>query len=86
MLCFTLYLRAISKYKSLGGGGLYLEGLISEFYGISIARLVLPNRRELLMCLNIFDWNNSLLQGQRCAEALELIESGSFMYRTRNVF
>ena len=29
-LCFTLYLRAISKYKPLGGaeggGGLYLEG------------------------------------------------------------
>ena len=28
LLCFTLHLRAISKYKSLGegGGGLYLEG------------------------------------------------------------
>ena len=26
LLCFTLYLRAISKYKPLGG--LYLEGLI----------------------------------------------------------
>ena len=25
-LCFTLYLRAISKYKPLGGAGLYLEG------------------------------------------------------------
>ena len=28
MLCFTLYLRAISKYKPLGG--LYLEGRFNE--------------------------------------------------------
>ena len=32
LLCFTLYLRAISKYKRLGRAsleGLYLEGLIN---------------------------------------------------------
>ena len=37
--CFTLYLRAISKYKPSGGlifGGAYTwRGLFSEFYGIS---------------------------------------------------
>ena len=36
-LCFTLYLRVISKYKPPGGlkfGGVYTwRGLISEFYG-----------------------------------------------------
>ena len=36
-LCFTLYLRAIFKYKPLegaggGGGGLYLEGLFNGGY------------------------------------------------------
>ena len=35
-LCFTLYLRAIFKYKPLGGGGgqggLYLEGLFKGGY------------------------------------------------------
>ena len=58
---FTLYLRAISKYKppgrglTFGGaiqrmvfcvtilGGLYLEGLISEFYGILFAPVCLFN-------------------------------------------
>ena len=30
MLCFTLYLRAISKYKS--PGGLYLEGDLTESF------------------------------------------------------
>ena len=28
LFCFTLYLRAISKYNPGGGGGLYMEGLI----------------------------------------------------------
>ena len=35
LLCFTLYLRAISKYKTSGAyiwRGVYMEGL-SEFYG-----------------------------------------------------
>ena len=39
LLCFTLYLRAISKYKFPGGlifGGAYTwRGLFSEFYGIN---------------------------------------------------
>ena len=35
MLCFTLYLRAISKYKSLGG--LYLEGRFnSGFFALPV--------------------------------------------------
>ena len=39
------------------GGAYSWRGLFSEFYGISIARLALPSRGELLMWLNIFDWN-----------------------------
>ena len=31
LLCFTLYLRAISKYKPLGGG-LYLEGRFNGWF------------------------------------------------------
>ena len=30
LLCFTLYLRAISKYKPPEGWGLYLEGRLAE--------------------------------------------------------
>ena len=34
-LCFTLYLRALSKYKS--GGGLYLEGRFKErFFALQV--------------------------------------------------
>ena len=41
-LCFTLYLRAIFKYKSGGGGGLYLEGAIYRkvFCVTSLRRLL----------------------------------------------
>ena len=36
-LCFTLYLRALSKYKSGGGGGLYLEGQFKErFFALQV--------------------------------------------------
>ena len=42
-LCFTLYLRAISKYKPPGGlifGGAYTwRGLFPEFYGIMSDKL-----------------------------------------------
>ena len=45
LLCFTLYLRASSKYKSPGegGGGIYLEGRFDEgFLSLRVWRGLFP--------------------------------------------
>ena len=40
-LCFTLYLRAISKYKPPRGGGLYLEGRFNGgFFALRVWGLI----------------------------------------------